>query len=176
MGIFMRDAHTTEGFTDLDVIEGFCNWFQDVVPTKIFAFEGGLSPDNDGLLAALQEVPASHIWIEYTDGFSAIFHAESEGLWSNGSLLLPQDAHVLRVFIAEKLASKEDFKDGVITGGLFACESCQQIYPEPVDKSCDLCDHTGPAWMTVFDDSAREDLEECFQEMELEIPSWLPVS
>lgn len=178
MAIFMPDVSTLGDFSDADVIENFASWFAEFEISKVVEVDGDDPESIQSALSLLDGTPPSLIWCEYTYGHSAIFNAASEALIDGDSLNLPGDGFCLRFFVAEiegDVKTETFPRMGVISGGLFACESCETLTVDDAEGGgCDLCEDSGPTWLTVWDESAREDLIENFENLDLPLPAWLP--
>jgi hypothetical protein len=181
MALYIYDISQITTASDLDVADDFCDWYSKCLPTRVFEIKGNDSAEISQVLREVQSVSKDLIWVEFTDGDTRILNAEAANLITESGLnLTSDDAYCLRFYqTSVALPSSQGilFEDGVLTGGNFACEECRQLEAEtPTQDSCDLCDQSGPVWLTVYDESAREELIELFAERDLEVPDWLPLN
>jgi hypothetical protein len=179
MALFMPDLHTVTRETDGDVIFEFWLWWSKCLPTRVFEIKDNDPADISRVMRELQNVSKNLIWVEFTDGYTRIFNAESANLITESGLnLTADDANCVRFYQASLTipnSQGRSAEDGVLTGAYFACEECEQLEDTPTQDTCKLCDQSGPIWLTVYDQSAREELVEYFADRDLEVPDWLPL-
>jgi hypothetical protein len=174
VALFLHEGEV-QGFGDWDSCQEFADWFSKFMPSEVVEISESRIEDINAEILSRQDLSPSQIWFECTDGHTRIRNGKS--YIQNAKASLGRDEYCLRLYFSPVEPSSQDIEKydlGLIVGGYFVCEACEQIDEVP-DGDCDTCDNSGATWMTVYDSSAREDLDELFAEEQVEIPDWLPL-
>jgi hypothetical protein len=159
------------GYTDADMNDDFSQWLEKYSAVEVFSFE-----DERG-----REIAKSRpefVWLEsmyektyliplgsMTKESIELSIADTNGRWENR-----------RFYLCEKPYPQRDSgsEDWVLIEGLFACESCEPGPDEEGDPDCQSCTGEGWLWLSVYDEDAREELEELLEESGIEFPKGFP--
>ena len=174
MAKFLHEGEV-QGFDDLDSIQEFSNWFAKFQLSEVVEISDSSVAEINAAIASRSDFAPSKIWFECTDGSTRIRNGQN--YIRNAEASLSRDEYCLRLYFSPVEPTVQDLEKyflGLIVGGYFVCEACEQIDEDP-DGDCDTCDNSGATWMTVYDSSAREDLQEFLNEEGVEVPDWLPI-